>query len=109
FTPEGGRIDISTRPFNETQMELRVRDTGIGIKPVDVDKLFTEFLQLDSGLARQYQGTGLGLALTKRILEHQQGSIRVESEFGKGSTFIVVLPRTIEKENLSGSKPPTPA
>jgi protein-histidine pros-kinase len=76
-----------------------VRDTGIGIKAEDMDKLFKEFHQLDSGLARQYSGTGLGLALTKRIVEFQQGAIRVESEPGRGSTFIVVLPRIIEKKS----------
>ncbi len=97
FTPEGGQIEVLAQPHGETRLELRVRDTGIGIKAEDLDKLFKEFHQLDSGLSRQYSGTGLGLALTKRIVEFQQGSIRVESEPGHGSTFIVVLPRMIDK------------
>jgi len=97
FTPEGGRIDISASPCQESRLELRVRDTGIGIKPEDLEKLFREFNQLDSGLSRQYSGTGLGLALTRRIVELQQGTIRVESVPGQGSTFIVELPRVIEK------------
>ncbi len=98
FTPDGGRIDILATPHDETRMELRVRDTGIGIKQEDLSKLFKEFHQLDSGLARKYSGTGLGLALTKRIIEFQDGTIRVESEPGRGSTFIVVLPRIITKD-----------
>jgi len=56
-------------------------------------KLFVEFQQLDSSLARRYEGTGLGLVLTKKIVELQGGTIAVESEPGKGSTFTVVLPR----------------
>jgi len=100
FTPDGGRIDVCATPLNGAQLELRVRDTGIGIKPEDVGRLFQEFHQLDSGLARQYSGTGLGLALTRRIIEFQHGTIRVESEPGRGSTFIVVLPRVINQEPL---------
>jgi PAS domain S-box-containing protein len=100
FTPDGGRIDIWAGPHNETWMKLRVRDTGIGIKAEDLDKLFKEFHQLDSGLARQYSGTGLGLALTKRIVEFQNGTIHVESEPGRGSTFIVVLTRNVARKTL---------
>jgi signal transduction histidine kinase len=72
---------------------LSVEDTGIGIKSEDLPRLFKEFQQLDSGRRHQGQrGTGLGLALTKRIVELQHGEIRVASEPGKGSTFTVVLP-----------------
>jgi signal transduction histidine kinase len=73
-------------------MEVRVRDTGIGIKADDINRLFTEFEQLDTGTARRFEGTGLGLALTKKIIEFQGGHITVESEPGMGSTFSVVLP-----------------
>jgi protein-histidine pros-kinase len=69
-----------------------VSDTGIGIRREDFDKLFVEFQQLDSGSTRRYEGTGLGLALTKKIIEFQRGSISVQSEPGKGSTFTVLLP-----------------
>jgi protein-histidine pros-kinase len=93
FTNEGGRVDVRVSPHDETRLRLQVRDTGIGIKAEDFDKLFVEFQQLDSGPARQHQGTGLGLALTRKIVEFQQGSISVESEPGKGSTFTVTLPR----------------
>jgi len=100
FTPDGGRIDIFAAPHDGARMKLQVRDTGIGIKAEDLGKLFRDFHQLDSGLARQYSGTGLGLALTKRMVEFQQGTIQVESKPGQGSTFIVVLPRALEKETL---------
>jgi signal transduction histidine kinase len=71
---------------------LQVKDFGIGIKREDLPRLFREFEQLDSGSARRHQGTGLGLALTKKIVELHKGSIAVESELGKGSIFEIVLP-----------------
>ena len=70
----------------------RVRDTGIGIKPVDLERLFRPFQQLDSGLSRVYEGTGLGLSICKRIVEALGGEIWVESEVGRGSTFSFSLP-----------------
>jgi PAS domain S-box-containing protein len=92
FTDDGGHVAIVADLLGPGQLRLQVSDTGIGIKPEDLGKLYVEFQQLDSGLARRHQGTGLGLALTKRIVELQQGSIAVESAPGKGSTFTVVLP-----------------
>ena len=74
------------------QFEVQIHDTGIGIKAGDLNRLFTEFEQLDSGTARRFEGTGLGLALTKKIIEFQGGRISVESQPGKGSVFTVVLP-----------------
>ena len=91
FTPENGAIKLSARIENE-RIRAQVTDTGIGIKEEDLARLFREFQQLDSGFGRQQQGTGLGLALTKKIVELQGGCITVESEFGKGSTFTVDLP-----------------
>ena len=97
FTNDGGRVfvDIELRDqgeHHEQQLRLLVRDTGIGIRTEDLGKLFVEFQQLDSSTARRYQGTGLGLALTKKIIEFQGGEIAVTSEFGSGSTFEVLLP-----------------
>jgi signal transduction histidine kinase len=97
FTDEGGKVDILAGPHDGARFRVQVRDTGIGIKAEDLTKLFVEFQQLDSGMARRYQGTGLGLVLPKKIVEFQQGAISVESEVGKGSTFTVVLPRVSEK------------
>ncbi len=69
-------------------MEVKVSDTGIGIPPEDLDKVFDKFYQVDSTLTREAGGTGLGLAICKGIIEAHNGHIWVESEFGKGSTFI---------------------
>jgi protein-histidine pros-kinase len=72
---------------------VEVEDTGIGIAPEDIPRLFVEFQQLDASTAKKYQGTGLGLALTKRIVENHGGRVEVRSVPGAGSTFTAVLPR----------------
>jgi PAS domain S-box-containing protein len=96
FTPENGRVTIDLRPEGPTHFRIDVEDTGIGIRSEDIVRLFVEFQQLDSGAAKQYPGTGLGLALTKRIVEAQRGTVYVTSEPGKGSTFGAVLPRVVK-------------
>jgi PAS domain S-box-containing protein len=92
FSDEGGQVGIHAGRLDSNKLAVTVRDTGIGIKTEDINRLFTEFEQLDSGTARRFEGTGLGLALTKKIIEFQGGRISVESEPGKGSVFTVVLP-----------------
>ena len=72
---------------------LAVADTGIGISEENLGNLFQEFKQLDSGSARRYEGTGLGLALTRKLVEFQGGRILVASQPGKGSVFTVELPQ----------------
>jgi signal transduction histidine kinase len=93
FTPLQGQVEIlgALRRCGTTP-DLEVRDTGIGIKAEDFPKLFVEFQQLDSGVNRRYQGTGLGLALTRKIVEFQGGTITFTSKVGEGTTFIVDLP-----------------
>jgi signal transduction histidine kinase/CheY-like chemotaxis protein len=91
FTPTGGRVAIKTRQ-DDSWIEISVTDTGIGIAKVDIDRLFTEFQQLDTGPGRQQEGTGLGLALTKRFAELHGGEVKVHSVPGTGSTFILRLP-----------------
>jgi PAS domain S-box-containing protein len=91
FSHENGKIEV-VGGEGLGQICLQVKDLGIGIKKEDLPRLFREFEQLGVGTARQHEGTGLGLALTKKIVELQQGTIGVESEFGKGSTFTVTLP-----------------
>src|ERR1700757_5016671 len=91
FSDEGASVCVSARQ-HDGSLELSVRDTGIGIRLEDRDRLFVEFQQLDSGAPRRFEGTGLGLALTKKLVEVQGGRIGVESERGQGSTFTVVLP-----------------
>src|SRR5205823_4989390 len=73
FTPDEGRVTVRVVPEDREHFRLEVKDTGIGIKPEDMDKLFVEFQQLDASVAKKYPGTGLGLALTKRIVETQGG------------------------------------
>ena len=92
FTDEGGTIEVAAQMAREGFFELSVRDTGIGIERDDVPRLFREFEQLESGTSRRFEGTGLGLALTRKMVELQGGSIAVESEPGLGSTFTVTLP-----------------
>jgi len=92
FTDEGGTVEITAERPHPDRLQVKVRDSGIGIRPEDIDRLFTEFEQLDSGTARRFEGTGLGLALTKKIVEFQGGQISVESQQGKGSIFTVSMP-----------------
>jgi signal transduction histidine kinase len=94
FTPAGGRIDVSARLVDE-EIQLAVADTGPGIPPEDIDRIFEEFQQTDAG-AKQRDGTGLGLALSKRLVELHGGRIWAESEVGVGSRFVFTLPVTQE-------------
>ena len=84
--------NVGARLNGHNTVQLQVNDTGMGIKEEDLPRLFREFEQIDSGMAKRAQGSGLGLALTKKLVELQQGSISVASELGKGSTFTVILP-----------------
>jgi signal transduction histidine kinase len=91
FTPDGGRVDVCAKR-DTTKVEIAVRDTGVGIAPDDQGALFEEFKQVGRDYTRKAEGTGLGLALTKRFVELHGGEIRVDSAPGKGSTFTVLLP-----------------
>ena len=93
FTPEGGRVTVRVSPHGTHELRIDVEDTGIGIAPSDLAKLFVEFQQLDASAAKRYQGTGLGLALTKGLVERHGGRVEVKSELGKGSVFSAILPR----------------
>jgi PAS domain S-box-containing protein len=93
FTPEGGRVGLEVSGDTARQtIHFTVWDTGIGIPLDELDRLFQPFVQLDSRLARQYEGTGLGLALVYRMAELHGGGISVASEAGVGSQFTVSLP-----------------
>jgi PAS domain S-box-containing protein len=92
FTERGGSVYINVDRDGTDTLRICVRDTGIGIDGKDVGKLFVEFQQLDSGATRRFGGTGLGLALTKKIIDFQHGSISVASNPGRGSAFTVLLP-----------------
>jgi signal transduction histidine kinase/CheY-like chemotaxis protein len=98
FTPEGGVITLTVKPAQEQdlaadhKLQISVSDTGIGISPENIQKLFQPFIQIDSALNRRYEGTGLGLVLVKRIVELHGGSIGLTSELGIGSCFTIELP-----------------
>jgi len=116
FTPEGGQVSVTARQVNQSSggsadpsspihqathprvhssralVEVSVRDTGIGIPPQDLERIFGEFEQVTDPARRYQEGTGLGLALVKRLVEMQGGRIRVESVPGRGSTFAFTIP-----------------
>ena len=93
FTPRNGKVKLDVIPDRKARlMRFSVTDTGIGISAEDLAKLFKPFVQLDSKLSRQYEGTGLGLVLVKKMVEMQGGSVEVKSEPGVGSVFSFVLP-----------------
>jgi signal transduction histidine kinase len=93
FTPDGGSIWLRVRRDGDRDgVTLEVEDTGIGIAPEEVDRVFDEFHQVDGSTSRAYGGVGLGLALVRRILAELGGTIGVTSELGRGSTFRVWLP-----------------
>ena len=91
FTPDGGRIGIRAK-LTPQGLKVAVRDSGVGISAEDQAALFKEFSQVGNDRARKAQGTGLGLALTKRLVELHGGAIALKSEPGKGSTFSFTLP-----------------
>ena len=100
FTPEGGAIGLDVVGDRERRLvRISVWDTGVGIPHEQRDRLIKPFVQLDSGLARRYDGTGLGLALAKGMAELHGGTIDVESTPGKGSRFHVCLPWSPEAQS----------
>src|SRR5437588_6747955 len=109
FTPEEGQVTIRLRAEGEDAFHLEVEDSGIGIGPENLGRLFVEFQQLDASMSKQYQGTGLGLALTRRIVEAQGGKVGVHSIPGQGSTFFATLPRIatvmVERDEEDVAKP----
>ncbi|WP_334914657.1 PAS domain S-box protein [Nostoc sp.] len=93
FTPNGGAVILKVQGNAlEQTLSFSAIDTGIGIAPENISKLFQPFVQIDSNLSRRYAGTGLGLALVRRIIELHKGSVTVRSTVGQGSQFTVVLP-----------------
>ena len=93
FTAEQGRIVVRASPAGPQHFRIEVEDHGSGIAPADLPRLFSEFEQLDIGHNRQHPGTGLGLALTRRLVAAQGGSTGVRSQVGVGSVFDLLLPR----------------
>lgn len=93
FTPDGGAVSVRGLEHGRDHFRIEVQDSGIGISPENLPRLFVEFQQLDAGYNKQHQGTGLGLALTRRLVEAQGGSVGVRTVVGEGSVFHAVLNR----------------
>ena len=121
FTPEGGKIEVAVTPkppFNSPlptgqagftkggkegcSVEISISDTGIGIPGDKIPKIFDRFYQVDGSHTREQEGTGIGLSLTKELVELHKGKIEVESEEGKGTTFIISIP--LGKEHLKAEE-----
>ena len=90
FTPEGGRIEVGAKSVNGS-IEVAVHDTGVGIAPEDQEAVFEEFRRVGTA-EKKVEGTGLGLALSRKFVELHGGKIWVESQMGSGSTFTFTLP-----------------
>lgn len=100
FTPAGGRVTLEVQEpeLDPSYLKISVIDTGIGIAPENFQKLFQPFVQIESGLNRSYEGTGLGLTLAQRIMELHSGQILLASELGKGSCFSILIPRSVASD-----------
>jgi signal transduction histidine kinase len=96
FTPQG-RVEISVE-LQDDELLFRVSDTGIGIPKEELENVFAEFRQVDTTVTREFGGTGLGLSITKKFVEMHGGRIWVESESGKGSTFLFTVPLRVKQE-----------
>ncbi|HUX36656.1 MAG TPA: ATP-binding protein [Rectinemataceae bacterium] len=110
FTPDGGKVRLEARASEHREgfIDISVSDTGIGIKEEDLGRLFKEFSQLDSPLQKRYEGTGLGLALSKHLIESIGGGIAVSSEEGKGSVFTISFPSDFSRLGKDGAEGPGP-
>ena len=96
FTPPGGTITLSSSE-DDHQVRINVSDTGIGLRPEDRERIFSAFEQVDSTYSRIQNGTGLGLALTRRLIQLHSGTISVHSPgVNQGSTFTITLPRIMQ-------------
>ena len=102
FTDQGS-IKIEARVSKNKNLEICVTDTGIGIKEEDMDKLFKFFQQIDMSSTKRYEGTGLGLHLSRKLVIMMGGDISVKSEYGKGSKFIIAIPLKY-KEKMKNEK-----
>jgi signal transduction histidine kinase len=103
FTPDGGRIDVRAE-LVDGEVRVSVRDTGVGIAPEDLGRIFEEFSQA-GGIAREIEGTGLGLPLARRMVELHGGRLTVESVVGAGSTFTFALPLAVDANRAFGAAP----
>ncbi len=108
FTPPYGEIRVNVNYLNSLEAEIRIKDSGIGIPADRLPKIFNRFYQVDNSSTREHEGTGIGLALTKELIELHKGSISVSSVEGEGTEFIIHLPLgdTKHQKEKSGITPP---
>jgi PAS domain S-box-containing protein len=111
FTPAGGTVAIEARLLKLGHLAISVSDSGIGMKASDIPKAMTPFMQVDSGLDRRHEGSGLGLPLAKALIELHQGRLEVASIPGKGTTVTIILspdrhlPLTVEASRIEAARP----
>lgn len=105
FTPEGGTIELEARMVDEKTLRMSVKDTGCGIAPKDQEKIFEKFRQVDGSITREGSGTGLGLAISQDLAVMLAGTIGLESEVDKGSTFWLEIPVVLSKEDAAQDAP----
>ena len=108
FTPTGGDIQVTVAVESTSTMHLVVKDTGPGIKPEVIPHLFDRFYQADDQTTRAHEGTGIGLALVKELVELMEGSVSVESTYGQGACFKIAIPVT-KPATTEEPKPETPS
>jgi signal transduction histidine kinase len=92
---ETGSVDLRLKRVDDMQWEIAVKDTGIGIPPHAIEYIFDEFRQVDGSTQREHQGSGLGLTIVRRLTQLMSGTIQIDSEVGKGSTFTITLPLVV--------------
>jgi two-component system, OmpR family, phosphate regulon sensor histidine kinase PhoR len=96
FNRPGGQVRVEVRRAPEGKNHIVVSDTGIGIPSTDLSRIFERFYRVDKARSREMGGTGLGLSIVRHLVERLNGTVRVESQLGKGSTFTVILPAVSE-------------
>jgi signal transduction histidine kinase len=108
FSRRGGIVTVRGLAAGDDSFRIEVEDSGIGISPANQARLFVNFMQIDGSSARNHDGTGLGLALTRSLVEAQGGSVGVRSAFGVGSVFHFVLKRNAVLADPTADASPAP-
>lgn len=103
FTPGGGKVTMTANPTNDAWLQVSITDTGPGIPPEETSKIFDEFYQMTQPGHEKSKGVGLGLAISRKLVEMHGGKIRVESSVGKGSTFSFTVPKEARKIDASAA------